>query len=323
MDLFDREIDEPMTTKAPAAATARSYPAPEPGVYRNLPEHVYHGDPRWAPLASSSKLKKLLKSPRKLRYAMDHAGDEAPSDEMLYGTAIHAALLQPDRFDDLVVWAPFDHHPGKVKWPEFCARHQGKAILKPWTQTHDRDKFNAIIDEVRGDETARLWLAGDTELTIVVEINGALVKTRIDALPRIGGPVDLKTTHDADPRTFGKTAYNMGYHIQGALYKRSVVLACEAGWLPDLDPGNFAETFRWVVVETDECPDMACMHIEPKWLGKGNDLVDRALDDWLVCNETGVWPGYPRGPRTMFAPGWAWRDMDGVLGEEMDNDVEF
>lgn len=331
LDLDGRVVEDRTRVTLPSP-----YPDPEPGIYRHLPEHVYHGDPRWAGLVSSSKLKVLaFQTPEDLRWQMDHPA-EGDTDFTAFGSAFHAAVLQPERVDELVAIAPFDATPrtkvAKAELAEFEAANAGKAILRPWKQVHDLALLDEMVRRVNAHPTASVWLDGERELTIVVEINGVMVKIRGDALPRFGGPTDLKSTRSAHPNNFRRQGHDLGYHIQGGLYRRVVRIAVEqqlpihdwagdGGTLGALDIELDTVTdFRFVAVERSWPPKITCASLAETDLELGERLVDKALDDWRYCNETGDWPGYPTSPQVIAFPMWARKLDEALLDEEMEID---
>lgn len=67
---------------------------PEPGIYRNVPPEEYH---KWH-ACSNSQISKLLKSPAHLKAYLEDDSDDTSTQRL--GRQVHAAALEPDRFDD-------------------------------------------------------------------------------------------------------------------------------------------------------------------------------------------------------------------------------
>ena len=97
----------------------------EPRVYGGIGNEEYHKGPG----LSSSDLKLLARSP--LHYKTAKAFHPEETNAMRLGTAVHCAILEPDRIDVEYVLAPegIDRRTkaGKAQWAELEAT--GKTIL--------------------------------------------------------------------------------------------------------------------------------------------------------------------------------------------------
>lgn len=150
-------------------------------------------------------------------------------------------------------------------------------------------------NEIVNSETAQ------KELSIFGEILGVGVKIRIDHVDVIDGVVminDYKTTADASPEGFGKSAFNHGYLAKMALQR-------------DLFVKAFNEK-RKVVVGL-----LAQEKVEP-YLPMRYTLTDEqlrigrlqymeALATYKKCKELDIWPGYSNGitEQELMIPDWA------------------
>lgn len=151
--------------------------------------------------------------------------------------------------------------------------------------------YNAIVNS----ETAQ------KELSIFGEILGVGVKIRIDHVDVVDGVVminDYKTTADASPEGFGKSAFSHGYLAKMALQR-------------DLFVKAFNEK-RKVVVGL-----LAQEKVEP-YLPMRYTLTDEqlrigrlqyleALATYKKCKELDIWPGYSNGitEQELLVPEWA------------------
>src|SRR5262249_17341765 len=98
-----------------------------PGVYPGVSFEEYH---RW-PGANFSMLKLFERSAAHARELMLHPAESTPAQAL--GNAVHAAVLEPDRFAaDYVVapdFGPRNVNPGKAQWKAWEAEHTSEAIL--------------------------------------------------------------------------------------------------------------------------------------------------------------------------------------------------
>lgn len=285
--------------------------APGPGVYRGVPQAHYHG---W-PYASSSRLKTLRRSAKKLKHERDNP--QPMTEAQIFGAAAHTATFEPDTFGDWFVQRPegrgnsnaFKDAKAKI------LRDQPQVnLLKP----DEIEKVWEIRELVWNHPSALPLLHGaDFELSIVwdepvvVRIDGKLdeymvrCKARIDVL---NGEdlADLKTTKDAEEEAFGKQAWDLDYHRQLALYNRAVLASDEL----DVKPKSL-----WIMaVEKEEPLDMAVFQLPSAWHAKGDLELDILLEQWALCEITGVWPGYPTRPRELQFPGYAGSQWENRFG---------
>lgn len=144
-----------------------------------------------------------------------------PTPALVLGSAIHAAILEPDLFLTQYVGNPGIErrsNAGKAEYAAFLAENAGKTIL-----TDDQMQAAlAVRDAVHLHPVASgLLRDGKAEQSVYAIDNetGELIKCRIDWLPNSGAMiVDVKTTEDASPAGFGKSAANYRYPLQTAWY---------------------------------------------------------------------------------------------------------
>jgi len=117
--------------------------------------------------------------------------------------------------------------------------------------------------------------------------------------------MDVKTTSDASPEAFGKSAWNLGYHVQAAFYRR--VISEATGTTPD---------FIFGCVESER-PHLVAYYSVPQYLlDYADGLIDCALERYAECMRSGVWPGYVSAieMQELNVPGYAQRiiEQDGI-----------
>jgi len=149
-------------------------------------------------------------------------------DSFDFGTAVHIALLEPERWDDAIVSIPIDvltsngARRGK-KWEAWRDAHEDKIQLLPRDVAHIR-YLRAVL---RQNEALKVFLdaKGPVESSIIWqdEPTGLRRKTRPDKLAMFGKHrrnecviVDLKTSYDPYPATFRKQMADLGYHRKAA-----------------------------------------------------------------------------------------------------------
>jgi len=281
-------------TAATEAPLAGPIPAPEPGVYRGIPEEAYF---RWAAM-SQSRCKTLDdRSPKVLRWEIDHP--RPPTKAMDAGKAAHKLALEPFAFNDVYVVGPVCDKrtkAGKEAWAELEELHAGKKVLP----AADYLVIQGMAAELFRHPDAREYLSGgESEVSIVWddEIAGVRCKARIDYL---NPPVipDMKTTRTQNAREFGRSIWEYGYDRQAAMY----LDGCRALGL-DVDMVIF------VTVEHEAPFDVAPWIADKDVLACGRFRYRRALDTFARCERTGDWHGKCPGTERIAMPDYALKDV--------------
>ena len=252
------------------------------------------------PGLSSSDMKKLAQSP--LHYRTSKAGPREETDAMRLGTAVHTAVLEPDRFLEVYVKVPEgDKRSRAVKeaWSEIEAA--GKLPLSP----SDFDAIQGMARSIREHPLAGRWLSGGTAeisgyWTQHIDSDGLdteiLCKCRPDYIKELGNQyviVDLKTTRNAEPRYFGKTAYwDYQYHISAAHYLTGM----------EKLRGVRAQGFIFVAVEKTPPFAVNVFEASEEFIQAGTETNQELYKIFASCQSSGNWPGYPAISRKLMLP---------------------
>lgn len=156
---------------------------------------------------------------------------------MELGTAIHIALLEPERFAANYVTLPAECSDRRTKaFKEFAAANSKANFLSP----KDLETIKRVAESVMRDDVAsRLLSAVDSvekEHYWTCEDTGVKCRAKTDAI-KGRGVIDIKTTDDARPFAFARKIAEFRYDLQAVHY---------------LD-GTRCETFLFVAIETT-CP---------------------------------------------------------------------
>lgn len=286
-----------------APGTIRDYadfdPANPAGVWRGIPEDVYHGD---TTTLSASSAKVLL-------------GKRSPDDSwaLRFGSLCHVVLLEPHRLSQYVVLdaaaiagnnpktgKPYDAPTMTSKW-KAAVREAEESGLTVVSQ-EDWDRAHAIVDAIHAHPTARhlLDVTPERELSAyAVHETGAMVRGRFDLF----GPglvVDLKTITNGSPAAFGKTCFEFGYHISAANY---LDLAAANG----LD----AQGFAFINAEKEPTPGgkyrISVIQLTDRALELGREQMAEGCRRWLANNRVVDLPDYGPGFHTVDLPPWAYQ----------------
>ncbi len=287
----------------------------EPGIYRNLPEHVYHGSAEWR-LPSATLLKTLAAStPAHALYQLTHYTPPTPA--LVTGQALHALALEPNLFESRFVKAdtcsavkksgePCEN-PGVFIIPSgewVCGVHGkgkgGRAPVGKQIITVDQGaSVQAMNDAIFAHPEARdiFAVCDSRELSMVFERDGILAKSRMDMVSESAGIVaDIKTCESAAPDDAAKAIENFGYYIQAGLYG----IAFEERF------GREMQHFVFIFVEKDPPYAVAVYELEPEAVSDGRAAAIELLHEWDACAKANSFPAYP-GYRKIGRPSWARR----------------
>lgn len=270
----------------------------EPGFYTadQLSNEQYHSGPG----ISCSGLKLILdKTPYHYwaQYLSPDAQRSASSQAQIIGTALHAAALEPERFEDEYVVAPFGarNAAGFKAW----AKEQDRMILL------EKDMANVLgMRAALSTHPVARWLLEDAfafEYSVYANDpeTGSLCRCRFDLLTNSGWGVDLKKTQDASPRGAAKAIANYLYYQQDPFY-RDVSAWAGAG----------IEGFAFVFVEELPPHAVAVYVVAPEDVERGRRRNRRALNLYASCLDQDVWPGYGSDAQVIELPYWARKQVD-------------
>ena len=251
-----------------------------------MPAAEYHA----TEAMSSGGARKILQSPAHYRLMRDTPNEPTPAME--FGTAVHAGVLEPARYGELVAVGPNVGTRTKV-WTEFVAAHPGVVCLTP----DDADRAARCIAAVRAHPAAaRLLFDAQVELSVFWHDGqyGVPCKARFDIF-NLGGMADLKTTGNASVEAFARTCVEYLYHVQAWHYWSG------AEHVLDASP----EFFAFIIVEKDPPHGVAVRTLGRASLMKGARLLDEALARYRDALATGTWPGYPDRIESFELPRYA------------------
>jgi hypothetical protein len=250
----------------------------------------------------------------------------APTPALVLGRAIHARVLEPDRFADCFRVA--GRCSADTKGGERCSRTGTHLLADPrdaWvcSQHYDRDypppvrsDFTTITPEQRDIANAvagaidshamagRLLRAKtEAELSIVWDdpLTGIRCKARLDAYaPVAGGTIpDIKTALDGDPLTFRRTLLKWGYHRKAWFYLRGAkAVGLEARHFP--------------IIAAEKAPPWAVVvyRVDDDVISYLENHMTALLELYALCEARQEWPSYSEIIREVSLPAWGWNQID-------------
>lgn len=271
-----------------------------PQIIEGLDAETYHADTE---SVSVSGLKELARSP--LHFWYKHLGpargSEASTASQRLGTAIHMAVLEPERFEAHYLIAPEGDKRRKAvkdEWEQFNASLGDREPISAadWSTSY------AIAQRIRSNAVGRELLTGEGSREVSVywtdAETGVRCRMRPDFAPaELPELIDLKSCTDASERAFTRSAWNLGYHITAAWYTD--------GWKAATD-----EERGYVFAAWEKEPPYAVRwyYAEYDVLQAGREEYRRLLRQYAECRATDVWPGYEEIIVPLYLPAWASND---------------
>jgi hypothetical protein len=260
------------------------------------PEAAYRAHPglNW------SLLKTIAKSPLHFRHRRDNPRPDSPTFRV--GRAVHAAILEPERF--AAEWVVYAGRRAGKAWAAFFAEHEGCEILNATeydtvvamaSAVRSRSDLAAVLEDGRA-EVSLLWHERFRGLDLVC-------KARADWIYHDGDSwvvLDLKTTRDVEARSFGRDAARLMYHGQLAHYAEG--LSATLGGAP--------VRAELLVVETETPHDCGLYRLDDVALQCGRARREQLLSRYAACVQSGEWPGQLPEPGYLLLPTWELDTLD-------------
>lgn len=270
----------------------------EPGVYRGLDENEYHAHPT---SLSVSGAKVLLDCPAKFDYQRRHPSP--PTAAMNLGSAAHKLVLGVGA--EIVVVDADDWRSKAAREARSEAEAEGKVALL----TKEHEQVQAMAARLRENKVADLLLGGDGEAEVSLfakHATGLTVRGRVDWLPAPSDRMivaDYKTAVSADPGVFAKAVVNFRYHMQAAWYSDLITALSLAD----------SVAFLFVVQEKDPPYEVMVCQVDADAMAIGRHQSETAIETFIECTESGVWPGYGDEVHKLSLPFWFTRNFEEIL----------
>ena len=285
------------------------FDAGTPGLYRNVPPHVYHT----SPLPSHSVIAGLFdEPPAKVRHALDAGW--TPAESLDFGSAFHAMLMEPGRFMDghttegginPKTQESYSWDSAAYQKARTAAAADGKVLIR--TQW-DLEKMVASVLAVPNVRSL-IEAGGEREISMVWEepVTRAVVRSRFDFLSLLAECfIDFKKTRGAG-REFDSNAASYGYISQMAMYHDGMQMLTGRSYdgfivaTEDAAP-NLTAVIRFGATLDDDHAERIGGSDVPPWLHCGRNAYRWALAKYLQCKRTGEWPGFDE--RSYRVPTW-------------------
>lgn len=270
-------------------------------IITNLPNAEYHSHEA----IGSTGLKLIMRSPAHFRYQepVDH---DTRAKQL--GTALHCAMLEPDRFKADYHVANCDDRRSAL-YKGLAADVGGDKVL---TITEHRRILNAQAAAYRNSEVRELLeYPGRYELTVVAKCpeTGVLVKCRFDKKLDDLRALDIKKTQDARPNPFGRSIDAYMYHLSVAFYMDVWYWAT----------GERIQSMPLIAIEEKAPHGCIAHHLPDDWIQQGRYEYQQALRIYADCLDRDEWPSYDEESCVAEMPNWRINELE---NEQADISVE-
>lgn len=271
--------------------------------------HLDEGGPRLSQSLATLIIKETPAHARQASYALGaDRGDYTASDD--HGTITHALMLEPENQKLIHEISATDKDGEIVTNYRTKAAQEEKETAEARGQipmTRDkldifRYKAKALSYRLKSHETNPIELDGRSEVVIYWEEQTSegpvRCRCRIDHLRMLDGEIqviDLKTTDSAAPKNIQRVAWDKGYEIQDAAYRRAV----EAKF-PDF-AGRVTVVFAFLELAKPYVVNPVTFSARFRRLGEAR--WERACNIWARCLKEDHWPAYAGGE--LDPPHWA------------------
>jgi len=262
------------------------------GIYPDVTNEAYHAGPG---ISKTGLWTIHTKTPYHFRFA-----PRQTTQAMTFGSAVHYAVLEPHKFDQMVKRGPEDRRGNRWKGAQDEAANAGLILVTG----PEHDTIQAMRDAAHANPIVRKLATPEAQIEASAywtdPSTGVLCRCRPDLWhPGKRILADYKTASTADAWTWGRDAAKFGYHLQEFMYTE--------GW--EQAGGGEVDGFVFIVQEKEPPYAVACYEFEPTATTEGGYVYRHALGIYKSCLDRDEWPGYQgeRGVDKMDIPGWAYR----------------
>jgi len=202
------------------------------------------------------------------------------SPAMKLGTAIHAAILEPDLYDDMYYEMPYIEN-GRTKEgialkKQALEKADGKIMLKHDEHTKIKGILKRYNDNSKMSNLAKHFCRGDVELSHYLKLDGIDVRVRADVVNREKNFIaDVKSCQNSNPKAFKYDVIKRKYHVQAAFYMDCLGIT----------------DFRFICCMTNPPYAVTVIKLDDHLIEEGRMLYKSALVDWRCYLEMGIISG--------------------------------
>lgn len=222
-----------------------------------------------------------------LRNRPEDLEDDDGTRATTFGTAAHCAVWEPECFAErFEALPPGDGRRAEVRNAKADIERRGKGALRP-AEYEGCLRVRKILEEHPLVGPSLFDTDGESEVSIFTKhaATGLPLAIRPDRLlERRGLVLDLKTTKDADPKSFARTMAAYAYDVGAA-------------WYPDrLEEAGLSDCVMVYIAVESSFPYLPRVYLPgPRTIARGRTIAERGLRIIAECLESKVWPAFGQG----------------------------
>ena len=269
------------------------------GLIEGMSNEAYHASEG----VSKSGLDLIDRSPAHYAFRVQRQ----PTRAMEIGTAIHTAILEPERFEAeyMLLLDTKDRRASEYK--QAVAVHGSERVLV----ASEVDNVAGMQESVMSQPGPRALVtaSGRRELSAFATDpeTGVIVRARFDMLTDDGIIVDLKKTQDARAEEFSRSVARYRYHVQAAFY--SDVYEWVTGERP--------QAFKFVAIEEQSPHTAVAYQLDDDAMAHGRREYRRNLNTYAECLSSNTWPNYVPDSEILSLPNWMMAEIENDMDENM------
>jgi exodeoxyribonuclease VIII len=278
-----------------------------PMLVLGMPADKYHGFTT-GNCVSKSGLDKINRSPAHFKYAAPREQSRA----MVIGSALHCALLEPDKFAaeylllrDVKVRTASEYKEAVKSWGD-----ADYVLTGP-----ESDTIIGMQQSLYADANVRriLTAPGHREASLFVQdpVTSVGVRCRYDILTKDGYIFDLKKTRDARPAAFVRSINEYRYHVQAALYSDAYEWAF----------GEPVKGFVNIAIEPELPHAVKVYRPDADAMAEGRRLYREDLKTYAECVKASHWPAYTTEPEFIGLPAWVLNQIEAESDIQTEGDA--
>lgn len=260
----------------------------KPGFY-NLAAADYHADPIEGGSLSQSRAKVLLDEAGPAKF---HANHREQKTAWNIGTAAHAYVLG-EGVERIVLINAENYYSKAAK----AARDDAYAKGMTPIITPEHEQAMAMADALKAHPLAVETLTGLHERSAFIKRGPLWLRGMLDTYSPGSHIADYKTTFDASSRGVISSVWKYRYHMQAAWY-RALVKDLTGESLP----------VRFVFQEKKPPYLVSVWEATDDYIELGQADMEDAIQLYVRCRQSGIWPGYPAEIQQLTPPDWAFDD---------------
>lgn len=262
----------------------------------------YHSNPA----VSKSMLANMAVNPQYYKWCLDNP--QEPTNDLIFGSAFHKLVLEPETFyDEFAVMPICDRRTkeGKIFFENFMISSNGKTII----DQEQYDTICAMRDSVMSNKYAVALLKGTHEQSFywVDEFTNIECKCRPDCFRKIKNRIaitDLKSCRSAKTEDIEKDVVKFAYDLQDYMYSK--------GLSEDFKMPIENIDFIFIFVEKKAPYQVNIVQANDLVRQRGENLYREHLGTLKYCRESGNYYGYMGAeniPNELSLPAYLIKDL--------------